>query len=174
MQGDLRNRQRSARPLRYQGARRCLTMPNAARYARAAAISTAPAGPATAFAAKMIAIAKTASAKVGSIRMSAMMLGQMMRRAMADRTTWRQDAAAIIAEATKELSPDATLQERKRVVAAAKPHWAWVTSWGEKSWLAARRDYLVRYGYVPMTKARKQRDEAVCDPLPLFEGGADG
>lgn len=93
---------------------------------------------------------------------------------MAKRLTWRQEAAVIIAEATESLSDDIDLKERKRVVAAAKPRWAEATSWGEKAWQAARRDYLVRFGYKPMTKARKERDAAVCDPLPLFNGGADG
>jgi hypothetical protein len=93
---------------------------------------------------------------------------------MGGRTTWRQDAAAIIAEVTKDLPHSATLQERKRTVRAARPTWASSTSWGGKAWQSARRDYLLRFGYVPMTKKQKERDAGVCSPLPLFgdEGGA--
>ncbi|WP_312531367.1 hypothetical protein [Paracoccus sp. (in: a-proteobacteria)] len=40
-------------------------------------------------------------------------------------------------------------------------------SWPKKAWQAARRDYLVRYGYQPRTKAAR---EASAAGMPLFEG----
>lgn len=79
--------------------------------------------------------------------------------------TWREEAAAIIAEATRGLPADMPLNERMKVVDAARPHWGGC-SWPRKAWQAARRDYLVRFGYRPRTKkAKAQRDAA----LPLFD-----
>ncbi len=78
--------------------------------------------------------------------------------------TWRQEAAAIIAQATRNLPADAPLHERKRVVDAAKP--GWCMSWPQKAWQAARRDYLVPFGYQPKTKKAKQQAAA---GMPLFE-----
>lgn len=80
--------------------------------------------------------------------------------------TWRQEAAAIIADATRDLPADAPLKERKRAVDDAFP-WSWHgTSWPRKAWQAARRDYLVPFGYQPKTKKAKQRAAA---GLPLFK-----
>lgn len=81
--------------------------------------------------------------------------------------TWREEAAAIIADAVRDLSADAPLCERKRLVDAARPHWGGC-SWPRKAWQAARRDYLVKYGYLPRTKARAERDKAAITELPLF------
>ena len=81
--------------------------------------------------------------------------------------TWRQDAAAIIAHAVRDLPEDAPLHERQRVVDEARPHWGGC-SWPRKAWQAARRDYLIRYGYRPRTKERK-RIEA--EGMPLFDKG---
>ena len=78
--------------------------------------------------------------------------------------TWRQEAAAIIAEATRHLPPDTPLAERMRVVDSARPHWGGC-SWPRKAWQAARRDYLVPFGYRPRTKKQKDREAAA---LPLF------
>lgn len=79
--------------------------------------------------------------------------------------TWRQDAAVIIAQATRDLPADATLQDRKRAVDAAFPGCWHGTSWPRKAWQAARRDYLVPFGYQPKTKKAQQQAKA---GLPLF------
>lgn len=82
--------------------------------------------------------------------------------------TWREEAAAIIAEATRDLPADTPLSERKRVIAAACPsHWR-MMSWPQKAWQAERRDYLVRFGYRPRTKRQAERERAVVEDLPLF------
>lgn len=86
--------------------------------------------------------------------------------------TWRQEAASIIATAVKDLPEDTPLTERKRIVDAARPGWVYM-SWPKKAWQAARRDYLVRYGYRPRTKAQAERDRAVLGELPLFGGVGD-
>ncbi|WP_422073836.1 hypothetical protein [Tranquillimonas rosea] len=78
--------------------------------------------------------------------------------------TWRQEAAKIIAEATRDLPEDATLAERKRVVDAACPPGWRTASWPQKAWQAARRDYLIRYGYQPRTKPKAPQDGG----MPLF------
>lgn len=78
--------------------------------------------------------------------------------------TWREEAAAIIAEVTRDLPVHTPLKERMKVVDAARPHWGGC-SWPRKAWQAARRDYLVRFGYQPRTKAAKEREVAA---LPLF------
>tara|TARA_R110001606_G_scaffold384882_1_gene548016 strand:- start:6089 stop:6343 length:255 start_codon:yes stop_codon:yes gene_type:complete len=82
--------------------------------------------------------------------------------------TWRGQAAEIIAHAVRDLPDAAPLHERKRVVDAARPHWGGC-SWPRKAWQAARRDYLVKYGYRPRTKARAERDKATITELPLFD-----
>lgn len=81
--------------------------------------------------------------------------------------TWREEAAAIIVHATRDLPDDAPLHERRQVVDAARPHWGGC-SWPRKAWQSARRDYLTRYGYEPRTKARRERDAAALGELPLF------
>ncbi|QEW26693.1 hypothetical protein [Roseovarius indicus] len=78
--------------------------------------------------------------------------------------TWREEAAKIIADATRDLPEDTPLKERMKVVDAARPHWGGC-SWPRKAWQAARRDYLVRYGYQPRTKKAKEREAAA---MPLF------
>lgn len=82
--------------------------------------------------------------------------------------TWRQEAASIISDAVKDLPEDAPLVERKRVVDTACPSSWRMMSWPQKAWQAARRDYLVRYGYQPRTKHARQ---AAVDGLPLFDRG---
>ena len=85
---------------------------------------------------------------------------------MSNAMTWRQRAAAIIAAATSHLPADTTLAERQKIVASAcPPEWRYV-SWPQKAWQAARRDYLVRYGYQPRTKRAKDAGSS----LPLFDG----
>jgi len=81
--------------------------------------------------------------------------------------TWREDWALDIYEATKDLPDDAPLAERIKIVDQVRDGCSAYssTSWGKKSWQAARRDYLVRFGYVPKTKKAK----AAGDPLPLFD-----
>lgn len=85
--------------------------------------------------------------------------------------TWRSEFAELIQEATKDLPDDMPLDERMKVVAAARPTSGCMSaSWPQKAWQAARRDYLIRYGYKPRTKKQKERDQAVAAPLPLFGG----
>lgn len=81
-------------------------------------------------------------------------------------STWRQEAAHIIAQAVKGLPDDAPLHERQRVVDAARPRGWMHMSWPKKAWQAARRDYLVRYGYRPRTKAAREAESA---GMPLFD-----
>ncbi len=71
----------------------------------------------------------------------------------------------IIANATRDLPDGTTLKERMAAVDAARPYWFSTASWPKKAWQAARRDYLVRFGYVPRTK-KPEVNEA--PPLPLF------
>lgn len=85
--------------------------------------------------------------------------------------TWREGFAEIIHEATKALPADLPLADRVKAVDAARPKQGYMSaSWPQKAWQAARRDYLVRYGYEPRTKKAKQRAAAVSEPLPLFDG----
>lgn len=84
--------------------------------------------------------------------------------------TWKDDCAAIIASVTRHLPADASLAERKAVIARARPYWIGNTSWGEKAWQAARREYLIPFGYQPMTKKAKAARAA---GLPLFDKAED-
>lgn len=81
--------------------------------------------------------------------------------------TWREKAQEIIANVTRDLPAETTLGERIKAVDAARPHWGGC-SWPRKAWQAARREYLVPFGYVPRTKAEKER-QTYSPPLPLFE-----
>jgi hypothetical protein len=83
--------------------------------------------------------------------------------------TWRDEAAEIIREGTKHLPDDMPLKERKAVVADLCPSWWRQMSWPQKAWQAARREYLVRYGYKPRTKHPDEKEAAA---LPLFGGDA--
>ena len=77
--------------------------------------------------------------------------------------TWRQEAAEIIADAVKSLPHDASLAERITAISDARPAGWKYASWPQKAWQAARRDYLVRYGYQPRTKKAKEAS------MPLFD-----
>lgn len=81
--------------------------------------------------------------------------------------TWREEWAADIHAATKDLPESLPLKERIKIVDEVKHRscGAYSTSWGKKSWQAARRDYLVKFGYNPKTKKRAEESAA----LPLFE-----
>lgn len=82
--------------------------------------------------------------------------------------TWREEWAADIAEATKQLPDSCPLDERIKMVDAVKDKspGAYATSWGKKSWQAARRDYLMKFGYIPKTKKVQQAKAA---GMPLFD-----
>lgn len=80
--------------------------------------------------------------------------------------TWREDAMQIIHEGTKDLPDDMPLKERSAVVRDLFPHWWRGMSWPQKAWQAARRDYLVRFGYVPKTKSKVPPEQ---EALPLFD-----
>ena len=82
--------------------------------------------------------------------------------------TWREQFAEIIWDAVKDMPEDATLEDRKRAVQDARPYWVNTTSHGKKSWQAARRDYLIKYGYIPKTKPRHNQAPSE-QPLPLFD-----
>lgn len=84
--------------------------------------------------------------------------------------TWLERWAIRIHEAVKDLPDNATLKERTKAVDDARPCFGG-TSWPKKAWQAARRDYLMRYGYEPKTKKQKDRQKAVVGELPLFAGG---
>lgn len=60
--------------------------------------------------------------------------------------SWYEQAVDTIREATKDLSNDMPLDERKRIVDAAYPFGS-REMWPYKMWLKARRQYLARYGY---------------------------
>lgn len=84
--------------------------------------------------------------------------------------SWRGAFAETIREATAGLPADLPLSERVKAVDAARPKQGFMSaSWPQKAWQAARRDYLVPFGYVPKTKKQKERDAAVCTPLPLLD-----
>lgn len=83
--------------------------------------------------------------------------------------TWKQEAAAIIEEATRDLPDDAPLAIRKAAINSACPTSWRNMSWPKKAWQAARRDYLVRFGYIPRTKRQKERETAAISDLPLFK-----
>lgn len=83
-------------------------------------------------------------------------------------TTWRSRAAAIIAEVTRDAPAELPLPERIKLVDDARPYWGGA-SWPQKAWQAARRDYLVRFGYRPRTKKQKELEAYVVSDLPLFE-----
>lgn len=85
---------------------------------------------------------------------------------MSIRITERHRCAAIIAAVTADLPRDMPLNERKAAVARACPHWVRGTANSERAWQAARRDYLVPFGYQPMTKKARQ---ASADGMPLFD-----
>lgn len=90
-------------------------------------------------------------------------------------TTWKDEAAAIIAEATRHLPDDAPLIERKRAIAAACPSSWRRMSWPQKAWADARREHLIPYGYEPKTKKHAAQKAAAMSDLPLFaaEPGED-
>lgn len=84
--------------------------------------------------------------------------------------TWRQKYAQIIADAMSGTPVDMPLADRIKAVDAARPKdGAMSCSWPQKAWQAARRDYLVPFGYVPRTKKQKQKQAAAMGLLPLFE-----
>lgn len=83
--------------------------------------------------------------------------------------SWRSDFAQEIEKAMRDVPNDLPLADRIKAVDAARPPGSWYSaSWPRKAWQAARRDYLVRFGYVPRTKKAKQRAESVVSDLPLF------
>lgn len=79
--------------------------------------------------------------------------------------SWRDEAAIIIHAATKSLPEATSLADRIKIVDAAKPSGWRFASWPQKAWQAARRDYLVRHGYQPKTKAVQRQ---LAEGLPLF------
>jgi hypothetical protein len=85
--------------------------------------------------------------------------------------TWKDDAAEIIRKATSDIPDDALLSDRIKAINSACPSWWRQMSWPQKAWQAARRDYLVRYGYKPRTKKQKTRDQSAVSELPLFDRG---
>lgn len=82
------------------------------------------------------------------------------------KVTERQRCAAVIADAMSALPADYPLKDRKAALARARPTWTRQTAHAEKSWQAARRDYLIPFGYEPMTKKAKASRAA---GLPLFD-----
>jgi hypothetical protein len=64
---------------------------------------------------------------------------------------WYGTAKRIIAELDASLPKDLGLHERHQACIRAKPFEFASTSWGQKTWARAQREYLVRYGYQPRT-----------------------
>lgn len=84
--------------------------------------------------------------------------------------SWRSRFAQEIEAAMRNVPNDLPLADRIKAVDAARPAGGWYSaSWPRKAWQAARRDYLVRFGYVPKTKKAAQRAAAVVHDLPLFD-----
>ena len=81
--------------------------------------------------------------------------------------TWREQAEKIIYDGTRDLPDDMPLKERIRVVKSLCPWWWRQMSWPQKAWQAARRDYLIKYGYQPRTKPRRKCQNT--GPMPLFD-----
>ena len=81
--------------------------------------------------------------------------------------TWKQQAALVIERAVRDLPAEASLDDRRKRVDAARPYWC-SEGWPRKAWQAARRDHLVRYGYRPRTKKQRDLEAAALAPLPLF------
>ena len=82
------------------------------------------------------------------------------------RITEKQRCAEAIAGAMKAVPVDMPLKARKAALDRARPYWTRQTAHAEKSWQAARRDYLIPFGYEPMTKKAKANRAA---GLPLFD-----
>lgn len=83
--------------------------------------------------------------------------------------TWREEYAELIADGMNEAPADMPLAERIKAVDCLRPKGgAMSCSWPQKAWQAARRDYLVPFGYEPKTKKAVERRSAVSEPLPLF------
>lgn len=84
--------------------------------------------------------------------------------------TWKSDFADIIHRETRVWPDDMPLSDRIKGLdeLRRKAMIGRDCSWGRKAWQAARRDYLVRFGYVPKTKKAKERAAAVVGDLPLF------
>lgn len=66
--------------------------------------------------------------------------------------TWLEEARAIIRKVHETLPSDADLATRRKACLAAKPHWFSATSWGNKVWPKAQREYLEQYGLPPLKK----------------------
>ena len=77
--------------------------------------------------------------------------------------SWKDGYARDIQKATAELPRDMPLRERIRVVDKVGANV--FGSWPRKAWQAARREYLVKFGYVPRTKAARDQVE---NGLPIF------
>lgn len=91
---------------------------------------------------------------------------------MTTRPTWKSRFALEIENAMQGTPNDLPLADRIKLVDAARPEGGWQTcSWPRKAWQAARREYLMRFGYVPKTKKAKERAAAVVGELPLFSDG---
>lgn len=61
--------------------------------------------------------------------------------------TWKDQYACIIWEGVKDLPDGMPLKDRIKVVDKLRPAHVSATSHGQKSWQAARREYLQRFGY---------------------------
>lgn len=68
---------------------------------------------------------------------------------------------AVVTRALPDKTP---LPHRIKVIDAARPHWG-DCSGPRKAWQAARRDYLVRYGDRPRTKALTERERPEAEML---------
>ena len=63
-------------------------------------------------------------------------------------TTWKERYSIYIDKLHEQMPPDATLQDRIKYLRKNIPSDATTYSHGRKSWQAARRSYLARFGYL--------------------------
>lgn len=65
--------------------------------------------------------------------------------------TWSDGAWFTIDRVHQSLPEDATLEQRVKALKDAAWGFHGGTSWGQKVWQRARREYLAKYGYRPKT-----------------------
>lgn len=76
--------------------------------------------------------------------------------------TWSDRAREMIHSVTKDLATETTLKDRSRIIRDACPSSWRQCSWPQKAWQKARREYLVKFGYIPKTKPKKRKGGTDC------------
>lgn len=91
--------------------------------------------------------------------------------------TWRDKAKSVILEIDQRLGPAATIEERRKALAAAAPRFHCGASWLKQVWYEERRAYLGRHGdtkLMPSMRARILKAAGQGDIIFPFRGGASG